>query len=91
MRIYTITVFRAEPFGEAEVEPEETEPTEPATEPTEETTVPTIETTEATEPQPTQSVETTQKEPDMVLVAICGVISFLCGILIPMLLRKKKK
>ena len=59
VRIYTITVFRAEPFGETEVEPEETEPTEPATEPTEETTVPTTEPTETTEPTsaPTEPTE----------------------------------
>ena len=95
VRVYTLTVFRAEAFL-PDVEIQETEPvTEPTTEPTEETTVPTTEATvvpEPTETQPTQQPDATvQKEPDMVLVAICGAVSFLCGVLIPMILRRKKK
>ena len=95
VKVYTITVFRAETFL-PEVEIQETEP---VTEPTEETTVPTTEatepttvpTTQATEPQPTEPVEEDHPERTIVIGIFCMIISFLCGVLIPMLLRRKKK
>lgn len=95
VKIYTITVFRAEAFL-PDVEIQETEP---VTEPTEETTVPTTEatepttvpTTQATDPQPTEPVEEDHPERTIVIGIFCMVISFLCGVLIPMILNRKKK
>ena len=91
VRTYTLTVYRAEPFL-PDVEPEETEPvTEPTTEPTEATTVPTTQATEPAPTQPEQPQQPQQPEINLVVAVFCMVISFLCGILIPMLLRRKKK
>ena len=91
VRTYTLTVYRAEPFLPDE-EIQETEPvTEPTTEPTEATTVPTTQATEPAPTQPEQLQQPQQPEINLVVAVFCMVISFLCGILIPMLLRRKKK
>lgn len=101
VRTYSITVFRAEPFGvEIETEPTqpETVPTEPPTEPTAEPT--TAPTTQPTEPEttptvpPTEPVEQPKPAEDRIgdIMLWCAVIaaSFGAGALVTYLLTKKR-